>query len=63
MNTYSKANDLTHKQPAAGGGHGNTDRMFTLCGHKGSTTGALVRNLGAGPQYLRCARCMAARSA
>lgn len=58
--TYSAARDVTHKQLVGGSGHGNTDRAF-LCGHKGGTTGALIRNLGAGPQYIRCAKCCAER--
>ena len=56
----------TNRNPAdvrftqSGVGHGDMRRMFTLCNHKGSTTGAQwVRGLG----YIRCANCNAARVA
>ena len=56
--TFRAAPDVQFKQ--SGVGHGDMQRLFLLCHHKGSTTGAqYVRGLG----YIRCPRCNAERLA
>ena len=51
--------DLTLKQRQAGIGMSH-HRLFLLCGHSGSITGAQYRK---GLGWMRCAKCHAARLA
>ena len=57
MNRYSSQRDLTARINAPGGGMSH-DKLH-MCGHKGSTTGALFKH----GLWMKCATCNAKTAA
>ena len=57
MNRFSDVRDITHKQPAGGGGMDH--RILMLCGHKPVSKAGAAHWNGI---WLRCGACQAERA-